>query len=194
MIPIIGNGHGGKIAGQYQTRGKCYTFPDGTTIHEGEFNRAVKARVLEQLDFKKIPYYDLVPEQNDISLKERMIRANAFHRKYDRNTFYLSIHANAGRGKGSYSFIAKQCSSKTKSLSNWSEVLWNKHFPETLHRGIRRKNFYVLRNSAMPALLFEFFFMDNEYECKKYLLTKEGRDRIAAYIVDVIENFIKYHS
>jgi len=46
----------------------------------------------------------------------------------------------------------------------------------------------------MPAVLLENFFMDNEQECKKYLLTSEGRDRIADYIVAIIETFIKFHS
>ncbi|MEM1137153.1 MAG: N-acetylmuramoyl-L-alanine amidase, partial [Bacteroidota bacterium] len=43
----------------------------------------------------------------------------------------------------------------------------------------KEKNFYVLINTKMRALLTENFFMDNAYECKRYLLTKEGRDLVA---------------
>lgn len=194
MIPIIDNGHGGIRAGNYQTLGKQYTFKDGTTIYEGEFNRAIVARVIESLHLKGIPYIVLTPETEDISLKKRVQRANTYHKKYKRKTFLVSIHADAGGGSGSGVFVALKSSSKSKTLANWAEQLYKKHFPESKHRGVKRKNFFILRYSSMPAVLFENFFMDNELECKKYLLTKEGRDRIAAYIVDVLLNFIKYHS
>ena len=35
LIGVLGNGHGGMIGGVYQTKGKRYTFKDGTTIYGG---------------------------------------------------------------------------------------------------------------------------------------------------------------
>jgi len=194
MIPIIDNGHSGKIAGYYLTRGKCYTFADGTTIYEGEFNRAIKARVLETLDFKGIPYIDLVPEHTDISLKERVQRANNYHKKYKGKTFLLSIHADAGGGSGSGAFVSTRASKKSRHLAFFAQTLFATHFPESRHRGIKKRKHYITTYSDMPAVLLENFFMDNEKECKKYLLTKEGRDRIAAYIVATIEQYIKQYA
>ena len=42
----------------------------------------------------------------------------------------------------------------------------------------KEAGFYVLRNTRMPALLSENFFMTNRKECK-LLLTEDFRDRIA---------------
>ncbi|BDS10858.1 N-acetylmuramoyl-L-alanine amidase [Aureispira anguillae] len=192
MMVILDNGHGGMIGGNYQTLGKQYQFKDGTTIYEGEFNRAIKARVAELLTAKGIPYYDLVPENKDISLKERIRRANAIHEQYKGKTFLISIHADAGGGSGAGVFIAKQSSQKSLYYATWARDLFSQHFPESKHRGIKRKNFYVLRYSFMPAILLENFFMDNEQECKTYLLTQKGRDRIAWYIVDLIQNILEH--
>ena len=201
MIPIIDNGHGGVENNQYLTPpriGKFYTFSDGTTIHEGEFNRAITARVIESLYNKGIPYYVLVPEQRDISLKKkrdnRVLRTNKLHQKHKGKVFLVSIHSNAGGGTGSEVFISKKASHNSQSLAAWTKALFVKHFPESSFRGIKRKNFTIITDTLCPAILVECFFMDNKHECKTYLKTKEGRDRIAAWIVDIIESFIKYHS
>ena len=43
----------------------------------------------------------------------------------------------------------------------------------------KEANYYVLKNTRMPAILTENFFMDNEQECREYLMSRKGRDRIA---------------
>lgn len=194
MILLIDSGHGGFIAGQYQTLGKKFTFADGTTIYEGEFNRAIKARILELLHQQGIPFIDLVPEQKDISLKERVQRANAYHQQYKGKTLFFSIHADAGGGSGSGVFVARKCSKKSLVMAATAQQSFLKHFPESRFRGIKPKDFYVLKYTHMPAILLENFFMDNETECKRYLLTKKGRDRIAAYLVDLMIQITKSNS
>jgi N-acetylmuramoyl-L-alanine amidase len=42
----------------------------------------------------------------------------------------------------------------------------------------------------MPAVLIESFFMDTEKECKKYLMTKAGRDRIATWVFESIKKMV----
>jgi N-acetylmuramoyl-L-alanine amidase len=79
-------------------------------------------------------------------------------------------------------------------LANWVKTRYKRHFPESVFRRIKRKDWDVVALTHCPAILLEMFFTDNEQECKKYLLTNEGRDRIAAYVVDIIEYFIKFHS
>jgi N-acetylmuramoyl-L-alanine amidase len=79
-------------------------------------------------------------------------------------------------------------------LANWVKTRYKRHFPESVFRRIKRKDWDVVALTHCPAILLEMFFMDNEQECKKYLLTNEGRDRIAAYVVDIIEYFVKFHS
>ena len=50
----------------------------------------------------------------------------------------------------------------------------------------KESNFYVLKNTAMPAILSENFFMTNEAECR-LLMSEEGRDRIAKIHFEMIQ-------
>ena len=186
MIPIIDNGHGGIINGVYQTPGKrSPIWSDGSVLYEGEFNRAVKARVIERLNFLQIPYYDLVPENTDITLATRVKRANKFHAE-NRNTFLYSIHANAGGGTGCEVFISESASRKSRDIAQLCEYQYAHDFGGERWRGIKEKNFAIIHKTSMPAVLFEYFFMDTEKECKKYLMTREGRDQCANHAFNVI--------
>ena len=110
---ILDAGHGGMIEGQYQTKGKrSPVWEDGSILYEGECNRAIKSRVMELMTFHKMPYFDVNPEQVDISLKERVTRANKVA-----NGLYISIHSNAGGGTGCEVFVSKNCSDKSYSMA-----------------------------------------------------------------------------
>jgi N-acetylmuramoyl-L-alanine amidase len=50
----------------------------------------------------------------------------------------------------------------------------------------KESNFWVLKKTAMPAILSENFFMTNYDNCHKYLLSEEGRDRIAKIHFEMI--------
>lgn len=192
-IVIISNGHGGVINNRYQTKGKrSPIWSDGSQLLEGECNRAIKARIIEQLHFKRIPFYDLVPEQHDISRVTRVARANRFHQKHQ-HCFLIDLHSNAGKGIGSEVFVSHQASRNSWALARQSKQLFLQHFPESRFRGIKKKNYDLLHLTSMPAILLENFFMDNEQECKTYLMTRQGRDRIAAYVVNIIENYIQHY-
>jgi len=54
----------------------------------------------------------------------------------------------------------------------------------------KEANFYVLRNTAMPAILSENFFMTNEKECR-LIMSEEGRDRIAKIHFEMIQQIEK---
>ena len=181
-IPILDNGHGSMLNGEYLTSGKrSPKWPDGSQLFEGEFNRAIKARVIEMLNFEGIAYYDLVPETRDVSLSTRVSRANKFHYENNKQTFLYSIHSNAGGGKGCEVFISESASSNSLLLAQEAEKRYLNMFDEPW-RGIKRKNFTMIHKTAMPAALFEYFFMDNEYECKEYLMPRESRDLIAKHV------------
>ena len=110
MKILLDNGHGSIIDSQYQTSGKrSPIWSDGSQLFEGEFNRAIVNRIVEALTALEIPYVNIAPEYRDVSLKTRMNRANKYSA---RNSFYLSIHSNAGGGKGSEIFTSP---GKTKS-------------------------------------------------------------------------------
>ena len=55
----------------------------------------------------------------------------------------------------------------------------------------KEANFWVLAKTAMPAILSENFFMTNYDNCHKYLMTEEGRDRIAKIHFQMIQELEK---
>jgi N-acetylmuramoyl-L-alanine amidase len=54
-------------------------------------------------------------------------------------------------------------------------------------RGVKESNFWVLKKTVMPAILSENFFMTNSENCHKYLLSEDGRDRIAKIHFEMIK-------
>ncbi len=192
---ILDAGHGGIIGGDYQTKGKrSPKWPDGSQLFEGEFNRAIKARLIEKLTADKIKYIDINPEAKDIRLSERVKRANKI-----KDCFYVSIHANAGGGKGSEIFIADNASRASQLIAETAATEYEKIFLPLLSsnfgyywRGVKRANFTVISKTRCPAVLFECFFMDNKTECLELLLTKEGRDLCAKWIYNTIVKTINY--
>lgn len=181
---LLDNGHGGVIDGLYQTYGKrSPKWSDGSILYEGEFNRSIINRLIEKLTADRINYVNIIPEYEDISLNERVRRANAFHEQSD--CIFLSIHSNAGGGKG-YEIYTSKGHTKSDDVATVFFNQFKKEFPEAKMRKDtsdgdvdKEANFYVLEHTKMPAILSENFFMDNENECKTYLMTSEGRDRIS---------------
>ena len=95
MTVILDNGHGKKTSGK-----RSPVWPDGSQLFEWEFNRDIVSRICDMLDAVGIRYERLVPEDVDISLKERCRRANAINDRTDGQCFLISIHGNAGGGTG----------------------------------------------------------------------------------------------
>lgn len=195
-IPVISNGHGALINGVPQTEGKrSPVWSNGQQLFEGEFNRAIVARVIEVLAMQGIPYYQLTPEVEDVHRMIRVQRANQFHVENRKNTFILDIHSNAapkriaGKGKGSEVHIAVNASAKSERLAKVAQHSYKSIFEKERFRGIKRHNWSIVHKTLAPAALMECFFMDNERECKNYLMTSSGRDKITDWVLDTIYNY-----
>ncbi len=192
MIVLLDNGHGGLINGEYQTSGKrSPIWSDGSQLFEGEFNRAIVSRLIERLTVLGIPYVIIVPELKDISLSNRVKRANIIEGD---NVFYLSIHSNAGGGNG-FEIFTSPGKTKSDEIATIFGQEFKKAFPLKKLRDDysdgdldKEANFAVLKKTRMPAVLTENFFMDNEEECKQILMTKNGRDKIAEFHINSIES------
>ena len=182
---LLDPGHGGIINGIYQTSGKrSPIWQDGpiqSVLYEGEFTRDIVKRLAVMLEWAGIEHKILVPEEHDISLSERVRRANL----WNGHSVYLSIHANAGGGHG---YEAYTSPGQTKSDEIATVILdsFARVFPEAPPRldisdgdPDKEAKFYVLVKTSMPAVLTESFFMDTESDCRKYLMTDEGRNLIA---------------
>lgn len=97
-----------------------------------------------------------------LSLRERTNMANAWGADY-----FVSIHTNAGGGKGYEDFIYNGVSSNSKSAKyrNALHGEVSKRCRMT-NRGKKKANFHVLRESKMPACLTECGFIDNANDAK----------------------------
>jgi len=189
MIVLLDNGHGALINGEYQTAGKrSPVWNDGTQLFEGEFNRSIINGIIEELTRLNIPYVNICPEYRDVTLETRVRRAN----KYPRNSFFLSVHSNAGGGHG-FEVFSYPGTSLADDIATEFGHAFQHEFPSKRLRADysdgdldKEAKFYVLKKTVMPAVLTENFFMDDEEECKTILMTREGRQRIVRFHVEAI--------
>ena len=193
MKIFIDNGHGLMTAGKRS--------PDGQ-FREPFYNREIARRVVSDLLDRGYDAELLVPEDDDISLAERVRRINAAcFLLGKRNVILVSIHVNAA-GNGSKWLNATgwsvyTCKGQTES-DKLAECLCQaaiKNFPG---RRIRtdisdgdldwEEGFYILRKSLCPAVLTENFFMDSRDDLE-YLQSRAGKQAV----VDThVEGIIEY--
>ena len=195
---LLDNGHGGIKDGTYTTAPKkMHTFEDGMTVYEGDFNRKVVDKIARKLSDIGINYTVLVPELDDISLGERVRRADAQY-AIDKTCMFVSVHGNGGKGTGFEVFTSV---GQTRSDAI-AEVFFQKikeEFPEKVARtdmsdgdSDKEAQFYVLRKTDCPAILTENFFMDR-YVDAKLMLSDEGQERIANAHVEAILEIERKH-
>lgn len=185
----LDNGHGQGTPGK-----RSPMFPNGAQFFEYEFTRDINMRIMKGLDDLGIQYFNVVPEvEGDIKLSTRTSRANSKQSALPK--IYLSIHANAnGNGRdwdaanGLETWYHKTSSKGIKLAS-----AFQRHLMNTLgwrERGIRYHNdpnraFYVLRKTAMAAVLTENGFYTHREETEK-LMNPEIRQKIAQAHIDAI--------
>ncbi|MDN5204592.1 N-acetylmuramoyl-L-alanine amidase [Fulvivirgaceae bacterium BMA10] len=192
-------GHGGIINGEYQTAGKrSPKLEDGRQLFEGEFNRAVVKRIVEDCKSLAIDCINLVDTEIDLPLRERTDLANDIYRRNlqagGKHCLFISIHANAYMPQGEklrfnqangWEIFTTIGETKSDVLAEYFFQEMNKVFPTRRFRSDysdndpdKEKNFFVLRKTVMPAVLTENFFMTNREEVD-ILLSEDGRDKIA---------------
>lgn len=191
MKVLVDNGHGSNTLGKRS--------PDGRLL-EYKWAREIATRIVEALHARGIESERVVTEDFDISLAERCRRVNnicSTHRAA--NVLLVSIHVNAAANGGWQS---------ARGWSGWvytkagveSKRLARQLYAEAARRGLKGNrsvpackywtaDFYILKNTACPAVLTENLFQDNR-EDVDYLLSEEGKDAIVQLHVDGIVNYI----
>jgi len=199
MLILIDPGHGGIVNSKYTTAPKkMYDHGNGFIFYEGVFNRKVTNKLKDMLKDNNISYIDVVSSNNDVSLQERVERANILYTNYKNkyNMLYLSIHGNAGGGTGLEVYTTK---GETKS-DKYAEIIAKemiKVFPEQKFRSDntdgdldKEAEYYVIKNTKCPAVLTENFFFDRLSDA--ILMDSErGQERIAQAHLNAMKIFEK---
>lgn len=190
MKILLDNGHGVDTPGKRSPK-----WPDGSQLFEYEFNRDIVKRIANELNALEIEHVIICPENIDISLQERVARANAIAKKYD--CLFVSVHANAGGGTGWEIFTSIGETKSDKYATVFTKEAMNKLPGWRIRKDLsdgdpdKEANFYVLKNTICPAVLTENMFMDTEKDCR-FIMSEEGRRIIAAIHVDAIKKIVLY--
>lgn len=188
MKVLIDNGHG------INTKGK--KSPDGSLL-EYKYCREIARKVVDVLQEQGVDAELLVPEEEDIPLKERVRRTNLYN---SGDTILISIHVDAaGNGRdwmaanGWSVFVSNNASSKSKVLADHIAVSTKKEGIKVRlqysDRSYWVKNLYILKNTNCPAVLTENLFMDNKNDVK-FLLSDEGKSKIIEIHVNGILSYL----
>lgn len=192
---IFDPGHGGLINGKYQTAGKrSPKFPDGKVLFEGVNNRDNVRRLMTKFKENGLDCIDIVNSESDISLATRVRLANVQAKK--RKCVYISIHSDANgdgikwdQASGMSVYTSK---GQTKSdlfaqlvidqlqVQFGNTVKWRTD--KTDGDEDKEENFYVLRETACPAILCELGFHTNLEETKR-MMTVDFKDKIVGAIL-----------
>lgn len=198
-------GHGGlDERGNYVTApGKQFRHSQGRFhgdgwFYEGVWNRNMVDRVAAKLGLLGIDYVFLHHDYLDMTLEQRVEKANWYHRNYKPGVV-ISTHANASVSHNARGYEIYTSPGRT-GADPLAERHWNQ--VETLlgdkiaMRSQRadgdhdkEANFFILRRTVMPAILIEHLFFDN-FEDANLLFDDEVIELFAeAQVRTIIQHF-----
>ena len=173
------------------------------SMYEGDFNREVVKILASKLKESGYNVHIIVPEDEDITLGERMRRANKLCKTYGAsNCIFISIHSNAagdGRqwmaARGFSVHVCQGCSKRSELMANLlydaakedGNFKMRKPLPDQKYW---INNFFVIKNTLCPAILSESGFYDNP-EDAAFLITPEAREAVANMHYIALVNYIK---
>lgn len=113
------------------------------------------------------------------------------------SAIFVSIHFNSSRNATAQGVEIFFCDSKEeKQKTHASKRLAESILPRVIRRtsansrGVKRANFFVIRETKMPAVLIEGGFISNPLELSQ-LKTREYQEKIARGIADGIDSYFK---
>lgn len=199
---LLDSGHGSIIDKVYQTHGKqSPTWSGELKIYEGKSTKELAYQLVYKLSANNIDAQILNPELEDISLKERVLRANAIYTR-DLRSILISIHHDAQPNydnadyydyEGLYGYIengVNRIDLYTSIGYTKSDVIVKyiqKHLQKSFDIPVNVKecNFYILKYTYCPAILIEFGFMTSLESCKM-IADPESRDKFTTSITNAI--------
>lgn len=191
IIVLLDNGHG------INTPGKCS--PDKTLL-EYKWAREIVDKLMVEFAKLGIRSIKLVPEDTDISLRERVRRANQHYKNNNKQAILISVHCNAAGGDSKWHNACGWSVFVAQNASNNSKRLARNLYEEAEKRGLKGnrsvpKEKYWIQSLAMcrdtncPAVLTENMFQDNK-EDVALLLSEEGKKKIIDAHVQGVLNYL----
>lgn len=181
----LGAGHGINTEGK-----RCLKSLDPNETREWWLNDRICDYVESYLKgyegYKLLRLDDSDDGKDNIPLADRVKAAKDFGAD-----FYLSVHHNAGMNGGSGGGIVVYVHPNASDTSRkWQAALYDALINHTGLKGNRSQpkadgDYYVLRKTAMPAVLLELGFMDSKTDVP-VILTNEYAQQCARAIVEVI--------
>lgn len=192
---LIDPGHGINTPGKRS--------PDGR-FREYAYNRLIAKAVVQHLKYRGYDAQLLVTEEYDVSLTERVRRANDWcNRIGRRNVIIISIHVNAaGHGDKWYNAMGWCCyTSRGQTAGDkLADALYESAAIHLAGHNLRKDytdgdpeqeaDFYILKHTACAAALTENGFQDS-VKSLQYLESDEGKRSIVALHVDGIVNYLR---
>ena len=200
---LVDNGHGNDTAGK-RSPWCCNGVPPAIEFYEYKWNREIANPIVEELKKRGYNADLLVTEENDITLAERVRRANAECSTYGAaNVILISVHANAAgsgkewmNGKG-WSVYTSKGNTNSDTLAEFLYREAAKNFsgmklrPDTTDGdNDQEADFYILKKTYCTAVLTENFFYDNVDDVQ-YILSDKGRKAVIKTHVDGIINYVE---
>lgn len=173
------------------------TFHGNGWFYEGVWNRVLVNEVANKLARLGIMHKIVSHEYLDFPLQYRVDIANWYHRNYQAGVF-ISTHSNAANGQArGFEVYTTRGTTKSDKLA---EYLWEEakdllvddiRFRSDISDGDhdRERNFFVIKKTAMPAILIEHLFFDN-YEDAKLLMNGLIVDKFAEAQVRAIIRYM----
>ena len=190
---LLDNAHGKDTDGK-----RSPVFDDGKTqLFEYQLSRDIVSRMARRLDGLDVAYHILVPEENDISVQERVKRINAYESSLPK--LGVSIHFNSMPTSGQNSWaddggqgIEAWYESGVDDSRKLAAVFLSNALKGTTLKSRYLKSpqsggFYIMSNSDIPLTLIEGGFMNIRPDAIK-LNDPRFRQKLAdAYVQAILE-------
>lgn len=204
MKVILDAGHGINTPGKGSPYALNGVAPE-LYIKEYQYCRKLVNAIAAGLRNNGIDVEVLVKDDFDMPLIQRVSKANQIYAK-DKESFLVSVHLNAA-GDGSKWIKASYWAVYTSVGKTRSDIiadyLWLSARKNFIGKKLKsdtfdgdydvENNFYILKNTACPAILTENFFQDS-IDDVKYLLSDTGFNAIVKCHVDGILEYIKNYN
>lgn len=113
------------------------------------------------------------------------------------SNIFVSIHFNSSRATSAqgievFFFDSKETKARTKASRKLADSILTRVIRRTFasSRGVKKGNFYVIRETQMPAVLVEGGFISNAQE-RALLKSRDYQEKLARGIADGIDSYFK---